>query len=1066
MDEMIPYNKNKIVKQGADIVSLIDLFVNKNYLADITDENKCVPMPLEPQSFANLSLFKISKIVYSKDENPNDKLISVYNALSSYGSSIFTVVVGKKDGVEFYIGTRDNDLKRADVAKYILEKGLRGNFPGIELSSSPNPEVARLLEASIPTEYIHKAITAVSIVPGTRDDDKENFVQGIEKFIEAMNGEEYTAMFISSPLSKNDIENKRSGYEQLYSQLSQFAQINMTYAKSDSSAIAVGTNDSFTQSINESVSMTAGTNSSRTSSYNKGTSHSEGKTDSNSLWGWTIGSNWGNSTSEGVSNSETYGDSRSETNQRGSGESRTSGKSSTETTTLGSTETLAITYQNKTVQQLLLKIDEQLERLKSCEAYGLWESACYFIADRQETAIVAANEFRALVAGEQTSVENSYVNLWDNSSEKYSETLMSYLRYAIHPQFEYLSTEIPSSINEAYTDNGQKIPKRIVNPASLISGSELSVLMGLPLESVRGLTVVESAPFAVNVSDPSGKYIEFGSLYHMGNVYDRNRIRLDLNSLTSHCLIVGSTGSGKSNTTYKIIQDLIKKDIPFLIIEPTKGEYKTAFGKMYDEENGFPKCNIFTTNPNYFDMLCINPFEFPNEIHILEHLDGLIEIFSACWPLYAAMPSILKSAFELSYIKHGWDLNNSFYIDRGNGKYPTFSDVIGTLAEVITSSKFAGEARSNYEGALGTRIRSLTNGLFRQIFSSESIPDNVLFDKKTIIDLSRIQSPETKALIMGILVLKLTEYRRSTATTTNSVLKHITILEEAHHLLKKTSTDQGQESSNVQGKSVEMISNSIAEMRTYGEGFIIVDQSPTTLDVSAVKNTNTKIIMNLPEANDCEVVGRSISLNDDQIRELSKLQQGVAVVFQRRWAEAVLTKIDRCSSKYEIEFTSKQDRSAATRKYIGTLLIRLYSQHKSKTFDLRVFNFEDVDGVSPTLLLNMRHYFDNYKFANQNNPYAIEDLIFNVMNCEDLFRIFEHSLPRKITKFEEITEEDRKVCRLWAENIFRYLDRYADFKEKEDVKNFVFSSLLRYLGRNDDKKNLYKTIHYVLNNSK
>ena len=40
-----------------------------------------------------------------------------------------------------------------------------------------------------------------------------------------------------------------------------------------------------------------------------------------------------------------------------------------------------------------------------------------------------------------------------------------------------------------------------------------------------------------------------------------------------------------------------------------------------------------------------------------------------------------------------------------------------------------------------------------------------------------------------------------------------------------------------------MITNGIAEMRTYGEGFIIVDQFPNLLDPSAIRNTNTKIIL-------------------------------------------------------------------------------------------------------------------------------------------------------------------------------------------------------------------------------
>lgn len=89
-------------------------------------------------------------------------------------------------------------------------------------------------------------------------------------------------------------------------------------------------------------------------------------------------------------------------------------------------------------------------------------------------------------------------------------------------------------------------------------------------------------------------------------------------------LFTGSTGSGKSNTTYKIIDELTssKNDVKFLVIEPAKGEYKIAFG-------GMPGINVFTTNPKYYNMLSINPFKFHEEVHVLEHLDRLIEIFSA-----------------------------------------------------------------------------------------------------------------------------------------------------------------------------------------------------------------------------------------------------------------------------------------------------------------------------------------------------------------------------------------------------------------------------------------------------
>ena len=119
------------------------------------------------------------------------------------------------------------------------------------------------------------------------------------------------------------------------------------------------------------------------------------------------------------------------------------------------------------------------------------------------------------------------------------------------------------------------------------------------------------------------------------------------------------------------------------------------------------------------------------------------------------------------------------------------------------------------------------------------------------------------------------------------------MLEEAHNLLKKTSTEQSSENANMVGKSVEMLTNAIAEMRTYGEGFMIVDQAPNMLDTAVIRNTNTKIVLKLPESNDREITGGAIALKEKQFDELAKLPTGVAAVYQNNWQEAVLCSLPK-----------------------------------------------------------------------------------------------------------------------------------------------------------------------------
>ena len=270
--------------------------------------------------------------------------------------------------------------------------------------------------------------------------------------------------------------------------------------------------------------------------------------------------------------------------------------------------------------------------------------------------------------------------------------------------------------------------------------------------------------------------------------------------------------------------------------------------------------------------------------------------------MYAAMPAVLKNAVEKSYIDCGWDMITSKN-KYGVNLYPTFEDVSNNIKEIIDSSEYDTDNKGAYKGSLLTRLNSLCNGINGIIFSANEIAEEELFEKNVIVDLSRVGSTETKSLIMGMMVLKLQEYRMSSATTMNADLKHLTVLEEAHNLLRRTSNEQNVEGNNLLSKSVEMLSNAIAEMRTYGEGFIIADQAPGLMDMSVIRNTNTKIILRLPDCSDRELVGKASNLNEDQITELSKIPCGVAAVYQNEWIQPVLCKVkyyDTETQSYEM----------------------------------------------------------------------------------------------------------------------------------------------------------------------
>ena len=392
--------------------------------------------------------------------------------------------------------------------------------------------------------------------------------------------------------------------------------------------------------------------------------------------------------------------------------------------------------------------------------------------------------------------------------------------------------------------------------------------------------------------------VKLGKIWNM-NQEEELSVRLNPDSLTAHTFITGSTGSGKSNTVYRILSELRSKAATFLVIEPAKGEYKNVLGRDAD-------VSVYGTNPKITALLRVNPFSFPHgnedptkNIHILEHLDRLVEIFNVCWPMYAAMPAVLKDAIERAYKECGWNLTESTN-PYGKNLFPTFADVARCVKKVIDTSEYDAENKGAYKGSLLTRLASLTNGINSLVFTPNELSAEELFDRNVIADLSRVGSTETKALIMGVLVLKLQEYRM-TSGRVNASLHHVTVLEEAHNLLRQSGgtavSGESGGGASLLAKSVEMLANAIAEMRTYGEGFIIADQSPGLLDMSVIRNTNTKIVMRLPDKGDRELVGRAMHLDDSQIAELARLPRGVAAVCQNEWVESVLCRVEKYESQ-------------------------------------------------------------------------------------------------------------------------------------------------------------------------
>ena len=1031
---IIPYDKQmKLIEEEKERVSQLkvlekgfqvaDTFINRQYLDYFSDARILDVCRRSVQSSQKLRIYQMTKVVFDKEEDIVDKLTSVYNALYNLSISVAIFIIGTEKDAKFYFAVRAEQI--APLAGRILESTLRSNFPGIELTGFSNQEISEFLdgmETNQNGKSILKGLTTVSLIPSIRNKEKkEQFVQGIDKFINTLRGKSYTAVFLATPLSYEDIVIRKHGYEELYSTLSPHSKFSYAYGENISHAVNKGITNSFTKSVNESVSNSNSSSSSNTESTSTGTT-SNGSFGGSSQ-GENSSSNWGYSsgTSKSVSSSYTSGMSFSSCISNSVGTAEAESETVGETDTIGESKTKTLNFENKGISDLMKKIDAQLERIETWESYGLWESCAYFFSEEIATSVLAATTYKSLMTGEKSGVEGAHVNVWNGSALQNNniQTIMNYVKYLVHPNAEIFHSD--------------KYQKQLVTPTSMVSGSELPILLGLPRKSVVGVAVQEMAEFGRSVVYENKfpeKTISIGNIYHMGMEEENMPVEMNLELFSSHCFITGSSGSGKSYATYNLLEQLLLNGIKMLVIEPAKGEYKMIFGNL-------EKVNIFTTDASTYRLLRINPFQFPEKIHILSHIEQLLQIFNASWPLYAAMPAILKEAVVKAYVKCGWDIQNSIWIEGiSDYKYPVFQDVLEVLPNIINTSDYSADSKGDYKGALLTRIQAMTTGLNGLIFKkSEGIDDRILFEQNTIIDLSEVGSEETIALLMGVLIMRLGEYRKSQRKIGifdghDNRLMHITVLEEAHNLLKRTSKDQNQENANMVGKSVEMISNSIKEMRTYGEGFLIIDQSPLAVDSSVVENTATKIIMNTPSKEACEELGSALSLEEKQTKELSRLNVGVAAIMQKGWMSPVLMKVG-CwdSGKYE---TTLQYENIGLVRYVRSCLVNeLVHQIQEEKYTISAFgNIIRHSKLDSDRKLELSELTESYKKYKQMGQKLTSDMLgklfLEIIGCEGLFDV--------VPKSGLYTDKELSVE---IENM--------DWEEKEKLYSDIISRAQRWL---------------------
>ena len=484
---------------------------------------------------------------------------------------------------------------------------------------------------------------------------------------------------------------------------------------------------------------------------------------------------------------------------------------------------------------------------------------------------------------------------------------------------------------------------------------ELASLIKFPTQEIQGFSLHQDFEYSVNFQQQQQRMQhEIGHIINNGVVSER-KYSFDINLLNRHCAVLGITGSGKTTTIKNLLHTLDNYKIPFLVIEPTKNEYRHLLSiDKHDnsDSTSFAHIRVYTLGQENISPFRLNPFEFEmigcESTYVLSHIDYLKSVSNSAFILYAPMPYILDISLHEIYEDKGWILSSgkNIRIEDDNcdnywkySIFPTFSDLYWKIEKVTKRFGYEERIEQNVIASLKARIDSLRSGSKGNMLDvSHGMSMKKLCEYPTILELQDIGNDEEKTFIMGISFIRLYEYLK--IQTKNKPIKnelqHLTVIEEAHRLLQKINTESNTETSNLRVNSIETFNNMLSEIRHYGEGLLIADQIPNKLSSDVLKNTNLKVIHRLLAEDDRHYVAGSINVGQEESRGFSLLNQGEAIIFS-----------EGDNYPYKIQVI---DRHATFENYVNDEALTLIARNK---LDLsKYFPIPDIG----TYEINNEHY--------------------------------------------------------------------------------------------------------------